>query len=128
MRVWFVPTPVDSEVTVAADSPLAQQAYVKENDGKIYVGQDTVADLPGGCNLGSMCTYDKTDPEKLSDCANSCSGDDGNLVHEWTAISPDTIGPLSAVCYIAIRNVKVCARTAWVWDCAPAGLRVETAE
>ena len=67
MRLWFVPSPAANQLAVPIDSPLAQRKYVKENNGKIYLGQETPqTNLTGGCPVETMCYGSKSDPQNWS--------------------------------------------------------------
>ena len=81
MRFWFVPSPAIP----------------------IQVGQLT--NLSGGCNASAMCQGGPTDPANWG-CSSDCHIGDSGLVHSWTAVTPDTVRPLSAVCYVAIERIK----------------------
>ena len=106
MRVWFVPSYATNQLDVSRDPNLTKLSYVQENENQIALGADVpVKTLAGGCNVSNMCT-DLLDRDN-GQCSNSCNVEDGDLVHEWTPISPQTVGPISAVCYVAVRNIKM---------------------
>ena len=107
MRVWFVPSIKKNVVSVSPSDPRSKLGYVKENNGKIYVGQDTPqARLSGSCNMSKMCS-NLLDPLN-GNCANECHDTDTDLLQQdWNVLSPQNVGPLSAVCYVAIRNTKM---------------------
>jgi hypothetical protein len=106
MRAWFVPSYKTTQLDVSDLPEFTRLDYVKENNNAIALGAETpVKTLAGGCNISSMC-YEAAGPNPAG-CANSCNVEDGGLLHEWTAITPQTLGPISAVCYIAVRNAKM---------------------
>lgn len=99
MRLWFVPSP-------AQKKPRAKRHH-DEFSGP-YEGGCAAApqtNLTGGCNVSGMCTGSASDPQNWG-CRDECHANDANLIHEWSPITPITVQPLSAVCYIAIRNIN----------------------
>ena len=84
MRFWFVPSP------------------------KFPIKGSPMTNLTGGCNASSMCQGGPKDPDNWG-CQNECHQDDGNLVHSWTHVTPVTVRPLSAICYIAVERIKAAA-------------------
>ena len=87
MRLWFVPSPPPP-----SPSPLLLQK----------TQPPALTNLTGGCNVSDMCYHTDSD----WGCRNECFANDDSLVHEWVPISPVTVRPLSAVCYIAVRNIR----------------------
>jgi hypothetical protein len=106
MRLWFVPSPKAGYIAIDPNSTRGKQKYIQAMDNRVYVGvnDSPQTNLTGGCNTTNMCTnlFDK----KKGECRNECHSDDDDLAHDWIPISTESLGPLSAVCYIAVRNVK----------------------
>jgi sialate O-acetylesterase len=107
MRLWFVPSPSSGFIAVDPASELGQRDYVQRDGFKIYVGaSDTPqTNLTGSCNTTAMC-HNLFDKEK-GVCDTDCHSKDGNLAHEWIPITTESVGALSAVCYMTLRNVKL---------------------
>jgi hypothetical protein len=107
MRLWFVPSPSSGFITVDPGSKQGQLEYIKRDNYRVYVGSSDTpqTNLTGGCNTTAMC-HDLFDKAK-GECDTDCHTHDGNLANEWIPITTQSVGALSAVCYIALRNVKL---------------------
>lgn len=107
MRLWFVPSP-KQQLGVA---PPQRELYSVNAHDSFSGPYESIAmpftNLTGACNVSSMCYHESFENWG---CRSECHVGDPDLVHEWTPISPVTVQPLSAVCYIAVRNLKQSAR------------------
>ena len=113
MRLWMVPSPAGSRATLRAGANLLRNSsahgssYVAAHGRSTYVGAGggALTNLTGGCNTTLLC-HNRGDP-LTEGCDNECMADDESaLTHMWTPVSTESVGALSAVCYLAARDIR----------------------